>query len=339
MDNGEDSFPRRMVWISGRVGEVLLRVFLGSSGLIGRSCACAFLAALLCASPLPTAAREKDTTDYGTGLVVNVPLPESEVTPVISEVAQNGIIRGTKEYNKDEYVRGADAPASCNLFPAWTDGGKVFYKVREHALDPRNFKESNDVGTIAVRYVVQSQGERNTVLRIDSVFVEEFRHKAHPSNGSVESSEFKVIQDHLDEIELAKKQAAEVEQERQERLAKKNFGIGEESSAGGISSDSPNAAPLPGGREPDLELRSAATAQPDETLEQHVANLRRELERLVKAPGAPLKSAPFHSAGTLKTLPSGTDVLIVITTPYWFGVETRDGQHGWLLREQLELLP
>jgi hypothetical protein len=26
-------------------------------------------------------------------------------------------------------------------------------------------------------------------------------------------------------------------------------------------------------------------------------------------------------------------------TPYWFGVETEDGQHGWLLRAQLEALP
>jgi hypothetical protein len=171
------------------------------------------------------------------------------------------------------------------------------------------------------------------------MFVEDFRHTVHASNGTVESSEYKVIQDHLDSIELMKKQAAEVEQERQERLSKKNFGIGGESPTLGITSDSPNAALLPDGKEPDRELRSAVTAQTDETLEQHVANLRHELERLVKAPGAPLKSAPFHSAGTLKTLRSGTEVLIVITTPYWFGVETRDGQHGWLLREQLELLP
>jgi hypothetical protein len=321
------------------VGEVFLQVFLRRFGLSRLSCASAFLAALLFASTLPVAARAKDTTDYGTGLVVNVPLPESEVAPVVSEVAQNGIIRGTKEYNKDDYIRGADAAASSNLFPAWIDGGKVFYKVKKQALDPRNFKESNDVGTIAVRYVVQPQGEKNTVVRIDAMFVEDFRHTVHASNGTVESSEYKVIQDHLDSIELMKKQAAEVEQERQERLSKKNFGIGGESPTLGITSDSPNAALLPGGKEPDRELRSAVTAQTDETLEQHVANLRHELERLVKAPGAPLKSAPFHSAGTLKTLPSGTEVLIVITTPYWFGVETRDGQHGWLLREQLELLP
>jgi hypothetical protein len=41
----------------------------------------------------------------------------------------------------------------------------------------------------------------------------------------------------------------------------------------------------------------------------------------------------------LQALPSGAEVLIVITTPYWFGVETHDGQHGWILRDELEMLP
>lgn len=68
-------------------------------------------------------------------------------------------------------------------------------------------------------------------------------------------------------------------------------------------------------------------------------DLRRQVQRLVKAPGAPLKSAPFHTATTLHSLPAGTEVLIVITTPYWFGVETHEGQHGWILRDELELVP
>lgn len=63
------------------------------------------------------------------------------------------------------------------------------------------------------------------------------------------------------------------------------------------------------------------------------------MERLVKAPGAPLKSAPFHTASTLSPLTTGTEVLILISTPYWYGVETREGQHGWIYRDELELLP
>ncbi len=303
-----------------------------------RSWIAAVMAASLCLASLPLAAREKDAVDYGTGLTTNIPLPEEEVVQVVSEIAQNGIIRGTKEYNKDEYIRGAESSATTDLFPRWTDGGKVFYKLRKQALDPRNFKESNDVGTIAVRYIVQAQGEKNTVLRIDAVFVEEFRHKAHASNGSVETSEYKVIQDHLDEIELMKKQAAEAERERQERLAKKNFAMEADSPALASSDPKVPAEPLasqPAEREPAL----AVVETPDETLEQHVANLRHTLERRVRAPGAALKSAPFHSASTLKSLPDGAEVLIVITTPYWFGIETRDGQHGWIAREQLDFVP
>jgi len=70
-----------------------------------------------------------------------------------------------------------------------------------------------------------------------------------------------------------------------------------------------------------------------------VKDLRKQVERLVKSPGAPLKSAPFHTASTLQLLGTGTEVLIVISTPYWYGVETHDGQHGWVQRDQLELLP
>jgi hypothetical protein len=72
-----------------------------------------------------------------------------------------------------------------------------------------------------------------------------------------------------------------------------------------------------------------------QSLEEHVKDLRRQLERQVKDPGAPLKSAPFHTASTLQSLPTGTEVLILISTPYWYGVETHDGQHGWIMRDDL----
>ena len=296
--------------------------------------------ALLLASAVSVQAREKkEALDYGAGLIVNVPLPPDEVTPVVSDIAQNGIIRGTKEYNKDQYISGAEAASSSTLFPEWTDGGKVFYKVRKQALDPRNFKDSNDVGTLAVRYIVQSQGDQNTVLRIDAVFVEDFRHTVHPSNGSVEGSEYAVIHEHLDAIELMKKQNAEAEQARREQLAKKNFGIGGDQSAAKSGPAEAEAAAPPVRQEAGPEAPVVVSAAPDETIEQHVANLRQQVERRVKVPGAPLKSAPFHSASSLASLPSGAEVLIVISTPYWFGVETHDGLHGWIPREQLEELP
>ena len=282
---------------------------------------------------LPLAAREKDATPYGMGLIVNVPFPESEVAQVVQDVIQNGIIRGTKEYNKDEYITGATPVPSTRVFPEWTEGGKVFYKVRLKALDPRNFKDSSDVGTLAVRYVVQPQGDKNTVLRIDARFVEDFRHIAHASNGSVESAEYKDIHDHLDGIESMKAQTVEVEKEKQEHTAKTQVPRTVDETPAtvprpAIANTASSDAPLNGG-----------APSPPQTLEQHVQDLRRQVQRLVKAPGAPLKSAPFHTATTLQSLPTGTEVLIVISTTYWFGVETHEGQHGWILRDELEQLP
>jgi len=291
-----------------------------------------------CIATLPLLAREKDATSYGMGLIVNVPFPENEVAQVVQEVVQNGIIRGTKEYNKDEYISDAAPVTSTRVFPKWTEAGKVFYKVRLKALDPRNFKDSSDVGTLAVRYVIQPQGDKNTVLRIDARFVEDFRHVGHASNGSVESAEYKDIHDHLDALQLMKAETVEAEKEKQAQLARKqqpNTPLPE------VSSSVPQAAVT--------ESASAAAAAPSDeaaspqaapqTLEEHVHDLKRQVQRLVKAPGAPLQSAPFHTAATLQSLPAGTEVLIVVSTTYWFGVETHEGQHGWILRDQLEQVP
>jgi hypothetical protein len=330
---------------------------------------------------IPLAGRTKDKLPYGEPLIVNIPAPMSEVEQVVVEVADNGVIRGTKEYNKDEFVAGAKAASSSHVFPAWDQGGKVFYKVREQAIDPRNFKDTSDVGTIAVRYVLQAQGDKNTVLRIEALFKEDFRHVVHQSDGSVESAEYKDIREHLDEIENMKSQNLEAERERQEQLAKKQTLAMRNNSAPSPANPWPgqpthvaqtqtqsssvraaqsasnrtNQAVAPASLEPapagavssgavqsepvQSESDPLSAPPPGQTLEQRVKDLRKQVERLVKSPGAPLKSAPFHTASTLQLLGTGTEVLIVISTPYWYGVETHDGQHGWVQRDQLELLP
>jgi len=300
------------------------------------------------AATIPLAGRAKDKLTYGEGLIVNLPLPESEVEQVVEDVAQNGMIRGTKEYNKDEFVAGAKAAGSSSVFPAWNEGGKVFYKVRMQAIDPRNFKDSSDVGTLVVRYIVQPQGEKNTVLRIDSLFEEDFRHVVHQSNGSVESAEYKDIREHLDAIEVMKSQNVEAQKELQEqRIKKQNLAMRNDAALSPAnpwpgqparqvaesSSESGRHEAAPVYSEPPPSGQTA----PAQTLEEHVKDLRKQVERLVKAPGAPLKSAPFHTASTLQLLSTGTEVLILISTPYWYGVETHEGQHGWMQRDQLEL--
>ncbi len=301
---------------------------LWKTGAVFLSAAVSVLFAL---SPAPAAARDKSGIDYGSGLIINVPFPEDQVAQVVRDVAQNGIIRGTKEYNKDEYVSGANPVSETHLFPKWTEGGQVFYKQREHALDPRNFKNSGDVGTLIVRYVLQPQGDKHTVLRINAIFVEDFRRTVHQSNGSVEGAEYKDIHDRLDEITAMNAETAELQREKKELAAQKGGAV----ASTGYSSSQP-AEGTPATQEVSLAEAKAAAATAPQSLEERVNQLRSEVERVVKAPGAPLKSAPFHTATTLQSLPAGTEVLIVINTTYWLGVETHDGQHGWILRNELE---
>ena len=280
--------------------------------------------------------RKVAAQDYGLGFSTEIAAPESEVLQAVEDVVNDGIIQGSKEYNKDEHIAGAKAVATSRAFPAWTDGGKVFYKVRTNALDPRNFKNGGDVGTLTVRYVVQAQGDANTVLRIDAVFVEDFRKTVHASNGTVESSEYKDIHDHLEAMELMKKQTAEAEKEKAQQFAKN-----QRVAAAGAASAAATPQSSTGVPEPlaDAAPHPGASKGSPQALEQHVRELRRQVERVVKAPGAPLKSAPFHTASTLASLKQGTELLILISTPYWYGVETHDGQHGWISRDQLEQVP
>jgi hypothetical protein len=282
---------------------------------------------------LPLYGREKDTTQYGAGLIVNLPMPEPDVIQVVKEVIQNGIIRGSKEYDREQYITGAEEATATRGFPEWQEGGKVFYKVRTHALDPRNFKESGDVGTLAVRYVVQAQGEKQTVLRINAIFVEDFRHTVHPSNGSVEGAEYKDIHDHLEALESLKQEAAEAAQHRPQ-VNDKLTAKANTPAAFPVQPSTTSTVPTPESTGAKAEPRRS-----DETPEQHLKDLRRQVQRIVKPPGTPLKASPFRSASTLVSLPSGTEVLIVISTPYWYGVETHAGQHGWVPRDDLELLP
>jgi len=106
-----------------------------------------------------------------------------------------------------------------------------------------------------------------------------------------------------------------------------------------VLSTPPSEKPLEKTNAEDKSDQAAVHEQPAETLEQHVADLRSQVERVVKKPGAPLQSAPFHTASKLKSLEPGEEVLIQIATPYWYGVETHDGEHGWIRRDELELAP
>lgn len=276
------------------------------------------LLALLATTSSQARTREKNTPqDYGLGLSVSVPVSETELLQAVEDVADDGMIEGTKEYNKDEYISGADTAVNTPAFEAWKGAGKVFYKVRKNALDPRNFKDTNDAGTLAVRYIVQHGDDKSTVLKIDAVFLDELHLRLHPSNGSVEAAEYRQIQAHLATMQVQKQQAAADVLRKQQELAAKELAA----------------------KQKEQQLAATLAQAPDESLQQHVERLRREVERVVGSAGASLRSAPFHSALSQKTLAAGAQVVILISTRYWYGVETEDGQHGWIYRGELENLP
>src|SRR3954465_5582651 len=292
-----------------------LPFLLRSCNTLLRLSVCSTLAAALCACTLH--AKSKQAEDYGGGLSVSVPATQQELLQAVQDVVADGIIQGSKEYNKDEYISGAEAASETRVFPKWTGPGQVFYKIKKNALDPRNFKDSGDSGVLAVRYIVQAGGAKGTLLKIEAIFVDDNHHGQHLSNGAVEAAEYKDIQDHLAAMQLKKTEARQQEQRHQQQLAAQELEQ----------------------KRKQQEIEKIVTRGPDETLQQHVDRLRHQVERLVKSPGSQLKSAPFKSASSLQSLPSGTRVAILISTRYWYGVETESGQHGWIHRSQLEQLP
>jgi hypothetical protein len=270
---------------------------------------------LLCASPFAWA-KGRDVPSAG--LVMEFSASYDDALRALQEIVQDQTIHGTYMYDREKTLTGAVTAESTPLFDRWEGGGKVFYKIRTEVIAPRHFLESTDLGTIAVRYVLTSVSLQRTRLRIDAIFVEKAHRAAHASDGTVESSEYKVIQDRLQAIQSAEQEAADAEQHRESiALAQQSL--------------------LRQRQDEGTQLAAAQSSVQD--LERRVDTLRHELERRVKAPGASLKAAPFHSAANLAELAAYTEVVVAIVTPQWLGVETPQGQRGWLPVEQLESLP
>lgn len=256
-----------------------------------------------------------------TAILVQLDNPESQVRQAVEEVAGDQIIHGTYSYEKEKTLYGAHAADSSPIFGSWQGPGKAFYKVADNVLAPRFFKDSGDVGTITVRYVVIPVNSNATSLEIDAIYFDA-RHVRHPSKGNVESKEYEAVQEHLRSIQAQQKQDAEAEQ----RIVQQREGA--------RASQVPKAASSLAGAT--STTAGDASAQ---TLEQKVGTLRRQVELQVRGSGAVLKSAPYKSATAIQSLPASSVVVVVVLTPYWYGVETEDGHKGWVHRSEVEQLP
>lgn len=263
--------------------------------------------AALAQKPLPTP-----------GMVREFSAPVADVREAVVNVQKDRIIHGTKVFEREPILTGAEDVASSALFEPWTGPGEVYYKIRRDSIAPRHFVQSQDIGTIGVRYVVTSVAPNRTRVKVDAVYIETAHRTVHASDGTVEKSEMEEIKNGLDALQQAAMDAADARRrELSAQLVQQSYA-----------------------RQREEESTRVANAQAAEKqMEQEITELRHELERRVKAPGSDLKAAPFHTAATLKPLTAYTEVVVLIITQHWLGVETPEGQRGWLPVEALEPLP
>jgi hypothetical protein len=251
------------------------------------------------------------------GFAIDVKASEEDVIKAVQTVADDQMMHGTSVYAREANLTEAESETSSAYYGAWEGPGRVFYKVRRGALSPKHFKDAADMGTITVRYVVQPISANRTHLQIDAVFVEDASRRVHASDSTVETSEFAEINARLLQIHKEEQQAAELVRQRQQE------------------DQARAAAKL---RDQELaRLNSAEASLRDLQAREH--QLRHNVEVKVKNPNTELKAAPFQHAVKLQSLTAGTQVVIEIITPYWYGVETDQGQRGWLRQDQVEPLP
>jgi|SRR5271155_2856423 len=252
------------------------------------------------------------------GIVREFTAPIGDVRQAVLSVQKDHIVHGTLVFDKEPILTGAEAVGSTPLFEPWSGTGEVYYKIREKAIAPRHFLDTGDMGTIGVRYVIIPISDLRTRVKIDAVYIESAHKVMHPSDGNVEKNEMKEIKEALDSLQEAAAEAADVRRRAMSaELVHQSYARQRE--------------------EENTRLSNAQSSEKE--MQQEITALRHELERRVKAPGADLKGAPFQSAANLKTLAAYTEVVILIVTPHWVGVETPEGQRGWLPPEQLEPLP
>jgi hypothetical protein len=262
------------------------------------------------------AARRDQKSDLPEGFAIDLKASEADVLKAVELVSQDTVLHGTQVYSREDELTEAEAVTGSTYYGTWTGPGHAFYKIRKQALSPTHFKNSTDVGTITVRYIVLGVAPDRTHLQIDAVFIEDGSKRLHASDTTVETSEFAEIQSHILRIQREERQTADLQQRQQlQRAAQANV------------------------KERDAEAARLKEAESSvKSLQVQLNELQHKAELRVKAQ-ANLKSAPFQHAATLQTVPANSDVLIEIITPYWYGVETVDGHRGWLRNDQVEPIP
>jgi hypothetical protein len=314
-------------------------------------CVAVFIVIVL--SPLPAAAKTKTKAVPALNSNIEVMATFADAMKAVEEVASDPTMYGTYVYERDKTLTGARQVDSSSAFGKDAPEGKTLYKVVDNVLAPRHFRDAEDSGTVTVRYLVRAVNPATVSIRVDAVFIESARRSVHASEGAVESAEFGQVQQHLNRIQAREKEALEAALEPAKELASETASPDRQEKGRPRARTLPDVAPDPAEPVPAPAAAVAGTAPTNAAagdvpsgasgsvaeLEQRVNRLRHQVEARIKQPGASLKSAPFHTATTIQTVPGDSEVAVVILTSYWYGVQTTDGHTGWIQRSQLEAVP
>ncbi len=257
----------------------------------------------------------RDTTHYGDGFTIDLDESYDRVLLVVKQVSEDGVVRGSSEYKGVAELYGAGPGTTSNAFHTQPAPGTVLYKVRKDTLAPEHFFQSNDVGTVTVRYVVKALGPKSTRLNIDAIFQEDSHHHYHPSDGTVENAEFLAISDQIKDIddkEAKDKQDAQYAAEEKKMEA--------------LLSQLDQAR---------ADLKTADAKERE--LSRKVSAVSGGKPGRVKTATADLKAQPYNESKTVRSLSQGDAVTVLMQTRSWYRVQAAGGTQGWVYRLMLEV--
>jgi hypothetical protein len=280
---------------------------LGRAGLL--------VAASVLLGLTPGIARSHPHLHYGEGFSIDLDEPYDRVLQVIQAVSEDGIIRGSSEYRGTSELEGASPAKTCSAFKTPPAPGTVLYKVRAQTIAPEHFYDSNDMGTLAVRYVVNALGPKTTRLIIDAVFQEDNHHHFHSSDGTVENAEFLAISDEIRDIEdrEAKQRQDAASAEQAQKLSQLQAELDQE-----------------------REQLKAVNAKEQE-LQNKIQALQAGKPGHIRTASADLKVEPYNQSKTLQLLSQGDVVTVLQQTRSWYRVQVASGEQGWVYRLMLEV--
>ena len=250
------------------------------------------------------------------GFSVDLNTPPDTVLQIVKAVANDSIIRGTSMYAKETDLPDAEFAKSSTVLAAEPGSGQVFYKVKSKVLSPEHFPAASDMGTVTVRYVVETVNPQRAHLAIDAVFVTDAGHRLYASDGSVETAEYAEIITQIKALEAPKVRhhnPQTVANSGQETLGLRNTLADEQS-------------------------RLADSQAAEKKLQERVRQLEFNTQGRIRGQAVPLKASPYDHSTTVLSLEKGLTVTVLTTTKYWYRVRTAKGDEGWIYYVFLEPL-